>query len=341
MGDSNHGTALGMAAPHLVLLGAGASLAAFPHGDKHGRKLPVMANFIDVVDGLRDYLDAEDIRYSSSNIEELYAGLGENHANQEHLENIEGIIFDYFSLLRLPDEPTLYDHLVLSLRRKDMIASFNWDPFLLEAWNRVGNRVGLENLPHFVHLHGNAAEGHCDDVSHNGKVVMGLVGTRCSCGRTLERGPLLFPISEKNYADHPAIRRGWEDLRKCLECAYLFTIFGYGAPVTDAAAVSLLRDAWGNKTQHPFDLVEIVDVAEESVLRERWEPFMPGSDHHFVICRSWYHTWLACHPRRSCEKLWDTRMRLRPGHSQPIPSTACWQELDEWVHPLLGLAGGG
>jgi hypothetical protein len=42
--------------PHVVILGAGASLAAFPNGDKHGRKLPLMWNIVDVV-GLSPLLD--------------------------------------------------------------------------------------------------------------------------------------------------------------------------------------------------------------------------------------------------------------------------------------------
>lgn len=35
--------------PHVVLLGAGASRASFPHGEKAGRKLPVMADFLEIV----------------------------------------------------------------------------------------------------------------------------------------------------------------------------------------------------------------------------------------------------------------------------------------------------
>ena len=31
--------------PHLVVLGAGASRAAFPDGDKNGKRLPLMADF--------------------------------------------------------------------------------------------------------------------------------------------------------------------------------------------------------------------------------------------------------------------------------------------------------
>jgi hypothetical protein len=35
--------------PHVVILGAGASLAAFPNGDRNGRRLPLMKDFVDVV----------------------------------------------------------------------------------------------------------------------------------------------------------------------------------------------------------------------------------------------------------------------------------------------------
>ena len=35
--------------PHAVLLGAGASRAAFPSGDAGGRQLPVMSDLVDVV----------------------------------------------------------------------------------------------------------------------------------------------------------------------------------------------------------------------------------------------------------------------------------------------------
>lgn len=50
--------------PHLVLLGAGASLAAFPNGDKNGLKLPLMNNFVETVEGLSDCFDKNGITYS-------------------------------------------------------------------------------------------------------------------------------------------------------------------------------------------------------------------------------------------------------------------------------------
>jgi hypothetical protein len=42
--------------PHVVILGAGASVASCLDGDKNGRRLPTMNNFVDIL-GLRDLLE--------------------------------------------------------------------------------------------------------------------------------------------------------------------------------------------------------------------------------------------------------------------------------------------
>jgi hypothetical protein len=43
-------------------------------------------------------------------------------------EELEKVIWDYMCDFVLPDEPTVYDYLVMSLTSKDLIATFNWDP---------------------------------------------------------------------------------------------------------------------------------------------------------------------------------------------------------------------
>jgi hypothetical protein len=35
---------------HIVILGAGASIAAFPHGDVNDKKLPTMDNLVEMLD---------------------------------------------------------------------------------------------------------------------------------------------------------------------------------------------------------------------------------------------------------------------------------------------------
>ncbi|MGJ0909414.1 hypothetical protein [Clostridium botulinum] len=60
------------ARPHLVLLGAGASIAAIPNGDKHGRKTSVMNGFIDKI-GMRELINDVELETDSDNLEDIYS----------------------------------------------------------------------------------------------------------------------------------------------------------------------------------------------------------------------------------------------------------------------------
>ena len=60
--------------PHLVIVGAGASFAAFPEGDRNGKKLPLMSNFVNTLN-LQDYLNDCGILSSNDNIEIILAEL--------------------------------------------------------------------------------------------------------------------------------------------------------------------------------------------------------------------------------------------------------------------------
>ena len=76
----------------------------------------------------------------------------------------------YFESLRIPAQPTFYDYLVLSLREKDVIATFNWDPLLLQAYRR---NSPIRRLPQLAFLHGNVGLGICTNdkrKGHLGKV---------------------------------------------------------------------------------------------------------------------------------------------------------------------------
>ncbi len=121
--------------PHVVLLGAGASYAAFPKGDRNGRKLPLLRDFVEVI-GLEDLVKEVGISPPYDDFERIYSEIAIDPSWSDLRERIDQIVFSYFEALELPDEPTLYDHLVLSLRPKDVIATFNWDPFLWSACHR-------------------------------------------------------------------------------------------------------------------------------------------------------------------------------------------------------------
>lgn len=57
--------------PHVVLLGAGASVATIPDGDKYGNKISAMSGFIDKL-GMRDLISSANLHTDSDNLEDIY-----------------------------------------------------------------------------------------------------------------------------------------------------------------------------------------------------------------------------------------------------------------------------
>jgi|GEM_PF-2787451 len=87
--------------PHVVVIGAGASLAAFPSGDANGFRLPLMIDFVEVLN-LGPFLQKNNIDYKGRNFEEIYSGLYEQ--KREFIKKtIEEKTYSYFSKMRLPD----------------------------------------------------------------------------------------------------------------------------------------------------------------------------------------------------------------------------------------------
>ena len=208
--------------PHVFILGAGASLAAFPNGDANGNKLPLMYNLIDIV-GLRPLLSKHNCKLKCNNFETLFSELYEQNPDSELLFEIEEKVADYFRSLRLPKEPTIYDYLVLSLRPKDVIATFNWDPFLFQTFER---NYYFTKGPQFYFLHGCAAIGWCEKDKKQGRN-----GSLCEiCGEVYKPTKLLYPIKKKNYNSNKYIASQWKNLQGALKEAFTFTIYGYSAP---------------------------------------------------------------------------------------------------------------
>ncbi len=320
--------ALSIKRPHLVLLGAGASLAAFPNGEKNGLNLPLMNNFVETVNELSDYLDKCGIDYKGQNFEDLYSSLYDEAEHDEIRQNVEEIIYNYFAGMELPDEPTLYDHLVLSLTGRDTIATFNWDPFLWQALCRNGKRVGDNNFPHPIYLHGNTAIGVCT------KHEIGHRNDLCSkCRMPLGRSRLLYPISKKDYNTDTFIKSSWDIIRNELSNAYMFTVFGYGAPSSDVEAVDLLSKGWGDKYQRNMEQIEIIDIIDEDTLCERWDTFI--HTHHYDTHKDFYSSMIGKCSRRSADASFGANINRICWEEHPIPQNASWNELEEWLKPYI------
>ena len=302
--------------PHVVILGAGASLAAFPSGDAAGRRLPLMANVVEVL-GLTDAIRNAGFD-PASNFESLYSSLHKSGSSSPLLEAIERRVMEYFSSLRLPSSLTLYDLLLLSLRPKDAIFTFNWDPFLVDAYLRNHGNVPL---PKIFHLHGNVRVSFCRQCGH-AKERAEICRT---CGGRTTPSKLLYPVENKNYANDVFIASQWEQVRDYIANAAMITIFGYSAPATDKEAMDIFTKAWkvDDEESRPVERVEIIDIRDGEEIAEQWAPFAHFD--HFDPCRSFFESWLARYPRRTIEALAHTGF---DGH---------WVESIPWAGNLKGV----
>ena len=241
--------------PHVVLLGAGASRAAFPDGDGSGKPVPLMNDLVEIV-GLRTTIEQAGLEYNRQrNFEHVYSKLCSNPKYASLARKIESQIRNYFSSLQMTKETTIYDRLLLSLRRKDAVFTFNWDPFLFDAYVR---NVHIGSLPEIFFLHGNVRIGMCRE--HVGN--WGDRQLQCPiCSKPFDDVPFLYPVEEKKYSNDLYIEESWNAARYFLKEAFVLTIFGYGAPASDSDAVELIKTAWLERSDRKIEHIEVIDLA--------------------------------------------------------------------------------
>ncbi|WP_135459306.1 hypothetical protein [Vibrio echinoideorum] len=313
--------------PHVVLLGAGASVAAIPRGDKNGMKTSVMDGFLEKL-GLSEAIEDLNLVTQSDNLEDIYSEIAERDEYADVRSELDTRIRNYFSEFEIPDEPTIYDFLLLSLRKKDLIATFNWDPLLLQAYQRTVKITTY--LPDLAFLHGNVLVGYCLEHQHGGNV-----DNRCpECDEWFSPSRLLYPIAKKNYNDDPYTKNNWKALKNYLSKAYLVTIFGYSAPKTDVEAIDMLKDAWGDINKRNMEDIEFVDIQQEDALVDTWEEFV--HTHHYTYTNDFFNSSLARFPRRTTEDLFDrTQNCIWTSPETPFSESMTFSDLRNVVGRLV------
>ena len=314
-------------APHVVLLGAGASKAACQEGDGNDQLVPLMNELPSVLgDTWRNLV--ENVPGTWRGFEAQFTWLRNQSKYQRDLENVEQLIHRHFQNLKLPDHATIYDHLVLGLRRKDIIATFNWDPFLMLAHRR--NR-DVADLPDIRFLHGCVSHASCP--VHD---VLGVPGEQCpKCGDLLVGGVLLFPDQEKDYTEDTLVSRDWRAVTDRLKKAFHLTIFGYSGPSTDHLAKELILEQWRKSRLHQVGHVEIIDISPACVLRRNWQSFIPF--HHEMIVSSFWDSIIAKWPRRTAEYKLGASLYATPSEQIGPYRTDSLEELQQW-HLEIALA---
>lgn len=311
--------------PHVVILGTGASKASYLHSGCIGNPIPLMKDIVDMLD-LRSPIIEAGLDAEGIDFEAFYDDLATSAQNSTLQRLIEDRVYSYFSQLHLPDRPTIYDYLLVSLRDKDLIATFNWDPFLLQAYRR---NIVLKRLPRIAFLHGNVSVGICYDDK-----ISGSIEQVCSkCGKKLIPSRLLYPVKHKDYISDPFIKSEWNDLSLYLEQAYFLTIFGYSAPKTDVEASNMMLEVWTRNPTPNLAQVNIIDTSPKSQLEDAWSEFFVRQ--HYGISENIFDNYLMIHPRRSCEALAAATLMLKPWRDNPMPQFETIKKLHEWISPLV------
>ncbi len=270
------------------------------------------------------------IANAEENFEAAYAHLRAEGGHDDAGDQIDQIVRDYFAAVEIDDAPTIYDHLLLGLRAKDVVATFNWDPLIVQAEMRL-RAAGIANLPQVVFLHGNVAITACMDDRN-----AGLVGAVCpDCGRKMEPVPLLYPVTEKNYESNNSIRHAWHSLRWGLEHGRIVTIFGYRAPVTDVAAISEFKKAWGTPDDRQFEQFEFIvrPGSDHDKTREKWNDFV--HTHHYDVWDNFFESWIALHPRRTGEVYIRQYIEANFVDVNPVPRGLDLESTIEWYRELM------
>ena len=319
---------------HVVILGAGASLASSNrNSEKNGKELPLMNNIVDVI-GLNDILELlpEYLQKLRNEFEKLYSALCELKEFEDQRKEIETRVYNYFNDLKLPDEPTIYDYLILSLRhKKDVIATFNWDPFLYQAYLRNGK---FTKSPGILFLHGTVALGF--NIKDGSSGPAGWYSKKDN--GYFEPTKLLYPVSKKDYNSDEFIKGQWESLAYELKNAKRVTIFGYSAPESDVEAIKLLKNAWGTSDERNMEQFELIDIREETEVKKSWNGFIHS--HHYDYCHSFFESSIAFHPRRSVESYWHWALPMTVSEAfqegNPVPQDfKTLNDLWNWYKPLI------
>lgn len=325
--------------PHLVIVGAGATIDSIPNGDKNGRKSSVMKGFIDKL-GLGKILDQVNIKFCSDNLEDIYSSIAERKEYDDIREQLENEIFAYFSSLELPDTITKYDLLILSLTKKDCIASFNWDGLLIDAYRRMMKIT--DDLPSMVFLHGNVKAGYCENCAR-----YGYYNFHCPiCHETFIPSRLLYPIHNKNYNDNSFIKMQWDIFEDYLSRAAILTVYGYSAPKTDREAIEKLQNAFTRISKYRYlDQIQIIERPgfKQSEISDAWEELSVKVHGHLDITDSFFDTYLAEFPRRSVEGYVKRNITGWFGGSNKSFSkekgiSYSFDELEEHIYPLLSVS---
>lgn len=276
---------------HLVILGAGSTIATIPNGDKNGEFSYTLANLLNDRCFISFVKKAQVKGFQTSDVEDLCNQLYKE--DKPLYDEFESLVRTKYASLELPEEFTILDRLVLSLTPNDAIVSFNWDDLVIQAYQRMSRYVPEEMLPILAFPHGNSQA-----VYNNKHYTSKRIVTNTSWFDS----PLNMPVNEIDYKSDIFIGSQWNILDFFMRNAQMITFFGYSGPSSDELDLQHLDELFAkNKI---CDKIEIIDKDLDTAMEvaKRLVRFKMQSNWLYP-CADFWHSTIAKHPRRTLSVL--------------------------------------
>lgn len=184
-------------------------------------------------------------------------------------------------------------------------------------------------MPQIAFLHGNVSVGVCNECKSKGW----RYNTCDKCQKQFGPSKLLYPVSKKDYSSDPFLDSEWKNLQHHIQGAYFITVFGYSAPVTDAEAKKLMLDVWSENETRDLAQIDLIDVKDKEEIRANWKDFIVREN--YAIKDDFFDTYLAIHPRRSCDAFAMATLQQKPWKDNHFPKGIPLKELQDWIMPLV------
>lgn len=283
---------------HLVILGAGSTIATIPNGDKNGEESYTLANLLKDKT-FTSFLEKVQGNFSTNDVEDLCKQLYKE--DRPLYYEFESLVRKKYARLELPEEFTILDRLVLSLTPNDAIVSFNWDDLVIQAYQRMSEYVPEEMLPILAFPHGNA------QAVYNNKHY---TSKRIVTSTSWFDSPLNMPVDEIDYKSNIFIKSQWRVLDFFIRNAQMITFFGYRGPDSDEQDLKHLDELFAKN--EICDKIEIIDKDQESAVEvaKRLERFKMQPNWLYP-CADFWHSTIAKYPRRTLSVLdnWNYSVR--------------------------------
>ncbi|HEL1074070.1 TPA: hypothetical protein TVE92_001924, partial [Streptococcus equi subsp. zooepidemicus] len=126
----------------------------------------------------------------------------------------------------------------------------------------------------------------------------------------------------------------WRALEFFIDNSYMLTIFGYSAPKSDVEAVNLMKKAWGTIEDRQLEEVSVIDIVDEESMLNTWSDFI--HTHHYRYSNSFFDSYLAKFPRRTCETVFATfSLNVPSDGNRGFKENFDWEDIKEYIADML------